>query len=152
CRKLVIEALENGGMTPAKMYLERYPHQLSGGQLQRSSIIRTMLLKPKFLIADEPVSMLDVSVRAEVIKMLQELTKKEKTIVIFSSHDIATTQHISDRLVVMYYGKIVETGKTEDIIRNPQHDYAKLLLSSVASVDPREGKRYQRQKEKNYVR
>lgn len=151
-RELVVEALENSGMTPAEMYLGRYPHQLSGGQLQRISIIRAMLLKPKFLIADEPVSMLDVSVRAEVIKMLQELTTKEKTTLIFISHDIATTQHISNRLVVMYYGKIVETGKTEDVIKNPQDDYTKLLLSSVPSVDPREGKRYKRQKERNYVR
>src|SRR5699024_261214 len=140
--------LENGGMKPANLYLNRYPHQLSGGQLQRISIIRAMLLQPKFLIADEPVSMLDVSVRAEIIKMLQDLTEKNKTSLIFISHDIATTQHISDRLVVMYFGKVVETGPTEHVIKKPQHDYTKLLLNSVASVDPRKGKRAERMKER----
>lgn len=146
---IIINKLESGGMVPAKQYLSRYPHQLSGGQLQRISIIRAMLLKPKFLIADEPVSMLDVSVRAEIIKMLQELTEKEDTTLVLISHDIATTQYISDDLVVMYYGKIVEAGKTKDVIYNPQHDYTKLLLNSVASVDPREGKRQQRKDANN---
>ena len=137
CKK----ALEDGGLSPAEQYLSRFPHELSGGQLQRVSIIRAMLLKPKFLVADEPVSMLDVSIRGEIIKMLQDMTQKEKTTLIFISHDIATTQYISDRIIVMYYGKIVETGKTDEVLNNPQHDYTKLLINSVASVDPRKSKR-----------
>jgi len=137
CKK----ALEDGGLSPAQQYLNRFPHELSGGQLQRISIIRAMLLKPKFLVADEPVSMLDVSIRGEIIKMLQDLTQKEKTTLIFISHDIATTRYISDRIIVMYYGKIVETGKTDEVLSKPQHDYTKLLINSVASVDPRESKR-----------
>lgn len=140
-KQLCIEALEEGGLTPAMQYMARYPHELSGGQLQRISIIRAMLLKPKFLVADEPVSMLDVSVRGDIITMLQNLTKKEGTSLIFISHDIATTKYISDQIVVMYYGKIVETGKTEEVLNNPQHDYTKLLINSIASVDPRESKR-----------
>lgn len=140
-RSIIIKALENGGLKPATDYLKRYPHELSGGQLQRISIIRAMLLKPKFLIADEPVSMLDVSIRGEIIKMLQELTSKEKTTLIFISHDIATTRFISDKIIVMYFGKIVEMGQTQSVLSNPQHDYTKLLINSVASIDPREGKR-----------
>ena len=139
--EIIKKALEDGGMTPASLYLNRFPHELSGGQLQRISIIRAMLLKPRFLIADEPVSMLDVSVRGEIIKMLQDLTQKEKTTLIFISHDIATTRYISDRIIVMYYGEIVETGETEKVLKDPQHDYTKLLISCVASVDPRESKR-----------
>ncbi|MDR1795140.1 MAG: ATP-binding cassette domain-containing protein [Erysipelotrichaceae bacterium] len=138
---MCIKALEEGGLTPAEHYLHRYPHELSGGQLQRVSIIRAMLLKPKFLVADEPVSMLDVSIRGEIIKMLQEMTEKEKTTLIFISHDIATTRYISDRIIVMYYGKIVEEGKTKEVLTHPQHDYTKLLISAVASVDPRKAKR-----------
>ena len=139
--EIIKKALEDGGMTPASLYLNRFPHELSGGQLQRISIIRAMLLKPRFLIADEPVSMLDVSVRGEIIKMLQELTQKEKTTLIFISHDIATTRYISDRIIVMYFGEIVETGETEKVLKDPQHDYTKLLISCVASVDPRKSKR-----------
>ena len=140
-RQLCVDALVEGGLIPAEQYLARHPHELSGGQLQRVSIIRAMLLKPKILIADEPVSMLDVSVRGDIITMLQNLTKKEGTSLIFISHDIATTKYISDRIIVMYYGKIVETGKTEDVLNNPQHDYTKLLINAIASVDPRESKR-----------
>ena len=139
--EIIKKALEDGGMTPASLYLNRFPHELSGGQLQRISIIRAMLLKPRFLIADEPVSMLDVSVRGEIIKMLQDLTQKEKTTLIFISHDIATTRYISDRIIVMYFGEIVETGETEKVLKDPQHDYTKLLISCVASVDPRKSKR-----------
>ena len=138
---IIKKALEDGGMVPATQYLNRFPHELSGGQLQRISIIRAMLLKPRFLIADEPVSMLDVSVRGEIIKMLQDLTQKEKTTLIFISHDIETTRYISDRIIVMYYGEIVETGETDKVLKDPQHDYTKLLISCVASVDPRKSKR-----------
>lgn len=141
---LIVTALEEGGLKPASQYLDRYPHELSGGQLQRVSIIRAMLLKPKFLVADEPVSMLDVSVQKDIIKMLQNLTKKEGTSLIFISHDIATTQYISDKILVMYFGEVVERGVSADVIHDPQHEYTKLLINSVASVDPREGRRYQR--------
>lgn len=145
-KSIIIEEFNKGGLIPGEQFLYRYPHQLSGGQLQRVSIIRAMLLEPQFLVADEPVSMLDVSVRSEIIKMLQFLTTQKNTTLVFISHDIATTQFIADRLIVMYKGEVVETGKTEEIIQNPQHDYTKLLLASVMSIDPREGKRYRKER------
>lgn len=143
-KALALNALEEGGLKPASTYMSRFPHELSGGQLQRVSIIRAMLLKPKFLIADEPVSMLDVSIQKDIIEMLQTLTQKEGTSLIFISHDIATTHFISDRVLVMYLGEVVESGLSKDVIKNPQHEYTKLLIESVASVDPTKGSRYQR--------
>ena len=128
-------------MIPANDFLDRYPHELSGGQLQRISILRTMLLKPKVLIADEPVSMLDVSVRADVIKMLQVLVKINKTTLLFISHDINTVRYISDRVAVMYLGKIVEEGIADEVLHNPQHPYTKALISNCSSIDVFEEKK-----------
>lgn len=131
CKKI----LETAGLKPSEDFLERYPHELSGGQLQRISILRSMLLQPAFIVADEPVSMLDVSVRAEIINMLKELVKNENTSMIFISHDIAITRYISDRIGVMYLGRIVETGDAEEVIHNPKHPYTQALLSNCASID-----------------
>lgn len=137
CKK----ALESGGLVPAEDYLSRYPHELSGGQLQRISILRSMLLNPPFMVADEPVSMLDVSVRADIINMLVELTKKHNTAMIFISHDIATTRYISDRIAVMYLGRIVEMGNTDDVLHKPLHPYTQVLISNCASTNPAEKKK-----------
>ena len=133
---ICIKAMEDAGIKPAKDYLNRYPHELSGGQLQRISIIRSMLLKPKLIIADEPVSMLDVSVRADILNLLLNMTKEKDTSMIFISHDIATTRYISDMIAVMYLGRIVEMGMTDDILLNPKHPYTKVLISNCASIDP----------------
>ncbi|WP_077369383.1 oligopeptide/dipeptide ABC transporter ATP-binding protein [Anaerosalibacter sp. Marseille-P3206] len=133
---ICIKAMEDAGIKPAKDYLHRYPHELSGGQLQRISIIRSMLLKPKLIIADEPVSMLDVSVRADILNVLLKMTKEKDASMIFISHDIATTRYISDMIAVMYLGRIVEMGMTDDIIQNPKHPYTKVLISNCASIDP----------------
>lgn len=130
-----VKAMEEVGLTPAEDYLHRFPHELSGGQLQRISILRAMLLKPKFLIADEPVSMLDVSVRADIIKMLQDLVNDCNTALIFISHDINTTRYISDKIVVMYLGRIVESGTTDYVLHNPVHPYTKTLISNCASIN-----------------
>ncbi|EHR37470.1 ABC transporter ATP-binding protein [Facklamia languida] len=146
-KNMVIRILEEGGITPAVDYLGRYPHQLSGGQLQRISILRAMSLEPDILIADEPVSMLDVSIRGEIIKMLTKLIKKKKKSLIFISHDIATTQFLSDQLIVMNKGKVVEQGLTNQVIYSPQEEYTKLLISSIGSIDPRKGIRARREKE-----
>ena len=129
-------ALEAGGLRPAEDILSRYPHELSGGQLQRISIIRSMFLKPGFIIADEPVSMLDVSVRAEIINMLIDLARNQNAAVVFISHDIALTRYISDRIAVMYLGRIVEYGTADEVIQNPQHPYTRALISNCASIDP----------------
>lgn len=137
-RKLIKETLESGGLRPAEDIMSRYPHQLSGGQLQRISILRSMLLQPKFIIADEPVSMLDVSVRADIINMLLRLSKENSASVVFISHDISLTRYISNKIAVMYLGKIVEYGDSEAVVNNPKHPYTQVLLSNCASIDPNE--------------
>lgn len=134
--KICVEALEEGNLRPAEDIMKRYPHELSGGQLQRISIIRSMFLNPGFIVADEPVSMLDVSVRADIINMLQELSKRKNAAVMFISHDIALTRYISDNIAVMYLGRIVEYGKADEVVKNPKHPYTKALISNCASIDP----------------
>jgi oligopeptide/dipeptide ABC transporter ATP-binding protein len=114
---IVKNALESGGLHPAEEILKRYTHELSGGQLQRISILRAMLFEPDFIIADEPVSMLDVSVRAEIINMLKNLSIDKNSSVIFISHDIALTRYISNKIAVMYLGKIVEYGEGDQVIQ-----------------------------------
>ena len=136
--KIILDRMEDAGLHPAADYLDRYPFELSGGQLQRISILRSMLLDPKFLVADEPVSMLDVSVRADIINMLLRLVREKGTSMVFISHDIATTRYISDRVAVMYLGRIVELGRTDDILHDPQHPYTQALIANCASLDPNE--------------
>lgn len=134
-REICIRALEESGLMPAEDFLGRYPHELSGGQLQRISILRSMLLEPQFLVVDEPVSMLDVSVRAEVINMLTDLCKNHDTAILFISHDIALVRYVCNRVAVMYLGRIVEMGEIDTIIQNPQHPYTQALISNCASID-----------------
>ena len=136
--QICINALNEAGLIPAEDYLDRFPFELSGGQLQRISIMRCMLLDPVFLVADEPISMLDVSIRADIIKMLQDLTKKYNTALVFISHDIATTRYISNKVAVMYLGRIVEYGDTDSILHTPSHPYTQALISNCASLDPLE--------------
>lgn len=135
-RKMCLSMLESGGLRPAEEILKRYPHELSGGQLQRISILRSMAFDPEFIIADEPVSMLDVSVRADIINMLLQLSKEKNAAVMFISHDIALTRHISDKIAVMYLGRVVEYGNSDEVVNNPQHPYTKVLISNCASIDP----------------
>lgn len=137
-REICIKALESSGLRPADEIMKRYPHELSGGQLQRISILRSMLFEPKFIIADEPVSMLDVSVRSEIINMLLTLSKEKNATVIFISHDIALTRYVSDKIAVMYLGKVVEYGDSDTIINNPKHPYTQALISNCSSIDPDE--------------
>lgn len=131
----VIAILEEGGLRPAQDFLPRYPHELSGGQLQRISILRSMLLNPAFLVVDEPVSMLDVSVRADVINMILDLKEKYQTSIIFISHDISVVRYVADRIAVMYLGRIVEEGSTEELLSNPKHPYTKALISNCMTID-----------------
>ena len=136
--QICLKGLEQGGLRPAEDIMKRFPHELSGGQLQRISIIRSMFLNPQFIIADEPVSMLDVSVRADIINMLIDLSRNQGAAVLFISHDIALTRYISDYIAVMYLGRVVEYGTADDVIKNPQHPYTKALISNCASIDPEE--------------
>ena len=135
-RRICHEALEQGGLHPAEDIMARFPHELSGGQLQRISIIRSMFFKPEVIVADEPVSMLDVSVRADIINMLLDLAHRNHTAVIFISHDISLTRYISDHVAVMYLGRVVEYGRTDDVIHNPMHPYTRALISHCADIDP----------------
>lgn len=138
--EIAIKKMEDAGLVPAKDFLNRFPHEFSGGQLQRISILRSMLLNPKVIVADEPVSMLDVSVRAEIINLLYSMTKQNNTSLIFISHDISVTKYISDRIAVMYLGHIMEIGNAKDIVENPLHPYTKALISNCQGIDPREKK------------
>lgn len=135
---LIKENLLKAGFDNIEDYLSRKPGELSGGQLQRISIVRSMLLDPKLIIADEPVSMLDVSIRADIINMLIKIRDERNISMLYISHDITTTQFLVNTLVVMYLGKIVEYGPVETVINNAAHPYTKALLSHVASIDPRE--------------
>lgn len=137
-KKIIIETLESGGLRPAEDIMKRKPHELSGGQLQRISILRAMLMEPKFIVADEPVSMLDVSVRAEIINMLIKLSKENEAAVVFISHDISLTRYISNKIAVMYLGKIIEYGDVDEIVKTPRHPYTQVLISNCGSIDPDE--------------
>ncbi|KPU43174.1 oligopeptide transport ATP-binding protein OppF [Oxobacter pfennigii] len=137
-REICLKALESGGLRPAEDIMKRYPHELSGGQLQRISILRSMLFEPKFIIADEPVSMLDVSVRADIVNMLLALSKEKNAAVIFISHDIALTRYVSDKIAVMYLGRVVEYGDSDTVINHPLHPYTQALISNCSSIDPEE--------------
>jgi len=132
----VREALERAGLTPPELFIDRYPHELSGGQRQRVAIAASLVLDPKLLVADEPVSMLDVSVRAGILSLLDGL-RKEGMGILMITHDLSTAAHFADRIAVMYLGRIVEHGPARQVVRHPQHPYTKALLSVVPARDPR---------------
>jgi oligopeptide/dipeptide ABC transporter ATP-binding protein len=130
-------ALEDAGLRPAEDYFLRYPHELSGGQRQRVVIAAAMVLEPELLLADEPVSMLDVSIRAEILNLLGELREKRGVSIVFITHDLSTVAYFADRIAVMYLGRIVESGLTDEVLKSPQHPYTKALLSVVPVPNPR---------------
>jgi oligopeptide/dipeptide ABC transporter ATP-binding protein len=133
----VKEALEDVGLSPAATYMARYPHELSGGQRQRVVIASALVLEPELLIADEPVSMLDVSIRADILNLLSNLQKHKGISFIFITHDLSTAASFANRIGVMYLGRIVEIGETHEVLKNPQHPYTKALLSVSPVANPR---------------
>jgi len=136
-RNRVIRALEDSGLKPAEDYLHRFPHQLSGGQRQRVVIASALVLEPHLLLADEPVSMLDVSIRAEIINLLADLRRTRGISVIFITHDLGTVGFFADRVAVMYLGRIVEIGTMREVLKDPKHPYTKALLSVIPVPNPR---------------
>jgi oligopeptide transport system ATP-binding protein len=133
----VIRALEEAGLKPAGDFLHRRPYELSGGQRQRVVIACALVLEPAVLLADEPVSMLDVSIRAEILNLLAELRQTRGISVLFITHDLGTAAFFADRVAVMYLGRIVELGSTREVLHNPQHPYTEALLSVVPVPNPR---------------
>jgi oligopeptide/dipeptide ABC transporter ATP-binding protein len=132
----VLETLEEVGLRPAQDFVSRLPHELSGGQRQRVVVAGALVTEPHLLIADEPVSMLDVSIRAEILELLNELRRSRQISILFITHDLATAALFADRIAVMYLGRIVEIGVTDTVLESPQHPYTRALLSVIPSPDP----------------
>ncbi|WP_423751000.1 ABC transporter ATP-binding protein [Salinirarus marinus] len=138
-RERVIELFEEVGLQES--HLDRYPHEFSGGQRQRVGIARALAVEPKLIIADEPVSALDVSVQAQIINLMKRLQAEYGISYLFIAHDLSVVKHISDRVAVMYLGKIAEKGSTEEIFENPQHPYTRALMNSIPRVDKKRSRR-----------
>ncbi|MCC5973763.1 MAG: ABC transporter ATP-binding protein [Rubellimicrobium sp.] len=137
----VLAALDEVGLTPAQEFLGKFPHMLSGGQQQRVVIARALILEPSLMIADEPVSMLDASVSAGILRLLRRIQEARGLTLIFVTHNLATVRHFADRIFVMYAGRFVETGPTEALLEAPQHPYTRALLAAVADPDPQNATR-----------
>ncbi len=133
----VRQVLSEVELVPPEEFLLRYPHELSGGQRQRVAVARAFILSPKFIVADEPVSMLDVSIRAEILNLMIDLVRKKDVSVVFITHDLAVTKHVCDRVAIMYLGKIMETAESEKLIDQPLHPYTKALIAAVPVPDPK---------------
>jgi peptide/nickel transport system ATP-binding protein len=132
----VYEILKTVGLTPPENYMPRFPHELSGGQRQRVSIARTLIMKPKFVVCDEPTSMLDVSIRISIMDLMLNLARDLEVSYLYITHDLAVARYMCDRIAVMFNGKIVEIAETEDLLNNPIHPYTKRLISSIPIPDP----------------
>lgn len=132
----VAQLLELVGLAPAKSFLFRFPHELSGGQRQRVAIARALVIAPSFVVADEPTSMLDVSIRTSIMKLMQDLADRLGVTYLYITHDLAVARYMSERLAVMYLGKIIEMGATEEVLAHPLHPYTRALLTAVPVPDP----------------
>ena len=135
-RKRMLEVLREVKLEPAEDIAKKFPHMLSGGQRQRVVLARAMALKPRLIIADEPVSMLDVSIRAEILELLNDLQKKYDITFIYITHDLATARFFGKRIAILYLGKIVEMGPIEDVLFHPKHPYTQALIDAISEPDP----------------
>jgi len=135
-KNLIIDALKQVKLEPTDEIIEKYPHMLSGGQRQRVVLARALVLKPKVIIADEPVSMLDVSIRAEILELMKEIQKKNNISFIYITHDLATAKHFADRIMILYLGKIMEDGPVDHVILKPKHPYTQALIDAISEPNP----------------
>lgn len=135
-RSRVLDTLREVRLEPAEDIVKKYPHMLSGGQRQRIVLARALVLKPEMIIADEPVSMLDVSIRAEVLELMKELREKHNITFIYITHDLATARHFGNRIAILYLGKIVEIGPIEKVLLHPKHPYTQALIDALSEPDP----------------
>jgi len=133
----VLAMMERVGLSPANTLYHKYPHQLSGGQRQRVAIARALILKPEFVVADEPIAMVDVSMRAMILELMMELKKEFGLTYLFITHDLATAKYVCNRIAIMYLGKIVESGPLQEVFSSPQHPYTRALLSAIPIPDPK---------------
>jgi len=132
----VVEVLKEVKLEPVEEIMKKYPHMLSGGQRQRVVLARALALKPKIILADEPVSMLDVSIRAEMLELMRELQKKYHISFIYITHDLATAKYFGQRIAILYLGKIVETGPINQVLSSPKHPYTQALIDAISEPDP----------------
>jgi len=140
-KERVFEMLEVVHLTPPEEFSERYSHELSGGQRQRVAIARALVVNPEFIVADEPVSMLDVSLRASILNLLLEIREKFGVAMLFITHDLAVESYMADRVAIMYLGKIVESGSTQKVLNNPTHPYTQALIAAIPSPNPLQQRR-----------
>lgn len=142
--ELIKQALTDLKMTPVEEFLPKFPHMLSGGQQQRVVIARSKILGPKLIVADEPVSMLDASVRIEILQLMEQLQEEYNLAVIYITHDLSTVRYFSERILIMYGGKIVEQGPVKDFLENPAHPYTQALLEATSDPDPENVKTFKK--------
>ena len=135
-KKMLIDALKEVKLEPAEDILEKYPHMLSGGQRQRVVIARALVLRPKIIIADEPVSMLDVSIRAEILELMKQIQKKNNISFIYITHDLATAKYFGQNIIILYLGKIMETGSINQVLMRPRHPYTQALIDAISEPNP----------------
>lgn len=139
----LVRAMERAGLVPVENFLHRFPHELSGGQLQRIAIARAISVEPRFLVADEPVSMLDVSIRAGILNLLRYFASELRMAILYISHDLSTMRHVCHQVAIMYLGQIVEMGPASEILDRPQHPYAQALMAAAPVMGERKRKRIQ---------
>ncbi|SUZ91656.1 uncharacterized protein METZ01_LOCUS44510, partial [marine metagenome] len=135
-KKIILDALREVKLEPAEDIANKYPHMLSGGQRQRVVLARALVLRPKVIIADEPVSMLDVSIRAEILELMKEMQKKNNISFIYITHDLATARHFGQKIIILYLGKIMEAGQIDQVLERPRHPYTQALIDAISEPNP----------------